>query len=155
MKTKLIGIGNKMPTWVTMAYQEYVKRLPPQYAIELIEIPLKTRNKNTDSHRLIEQEGDAMLKAIAPQDYVIALDIPGKRWSTEQLAAKFNDWQQLGTNITILIGGPEGLAPSCKQRADESWSLSLLTFPHPLVRVILAEQLYRAWSILQNHPYHK
>lgn len=96
-----------------------------------------------------------MLAAIHPQHHVIALDIKGQLWSTEQLAAHLQKWQQAGKNIDLLIGGPEGLAPACLQAAQEKWSLSPLTFPHFLIKLLISEQIYRAWSILNHHPYHK
>jgi 23S rRNA (pseudouridine1915-N3)-methyltransferase len=96
-----------------------------------------------------------MLKALPGGARVIALDVDGKRWSTEQLGVSLGDWMREGRDLALLVGGPEGLAASCLQRADERWSLSPLTFPHPLVRVILAEQLYRAWTLLKGHPYHR
>ena len=101
------------------------------------------------------KEGEAMLKAIAPSDKVIALDVLGKSWSTEKLASQLSDWQFEGCDFCFLIGGPDGLAPECLARADAKWSLSALTMPHPLVRIMLAEQLYRAWTITVGHPYHK
>lgn len=155
MKLKLISIGNKMPDWINTGFSEYTKRMPAHLNIELIEIPLKTRSKNSDTQRLIDQEGDAMLKAIDDKDYVVALSIQGKIYSTEQLGDELKNWQHSGQNIALIIGGPEGLAPQCIARANTHWSLSKLTLPHPIVRVIIAEQLYRAYTILQNHPYHK
>lgn len=155
MKIRLISIGNKMPAWINTGFEEYAKRMPSHLAIDLIEIPLKTRGKNADITRLIEQEGNAMLKAIGEQDHVIALSINGTNWSTEKLADHLKDWQSNGQNITFIIGGPEGLASQCIARANTHWSLSKLTMPHPIVRVIIAEQLYRAYTILQSHPYHK
>ena len=96
-----------------------------------------------------------MLAALAKDDKVIALDVQGKNWSTEQLAQNLSDWRMDGRNISLLVGGPDGLAGECLQRAESRWSLSALTLPHPLVRIILMEQLYRAWSIISNHPYHR
>ena len=96
-----------------------------------------------------------MLAAIPAGSIVIALDVLGKSWSTEQLASQLDQWLASGQDVALLVGGPEGLSPACLQRADLKWSLSALTFPHPLVRIILAEQLFRAWSILSNHPYHR
>ena len=96
-----------------------------------------------------------MLAAIGERDRVVALDVKGKPWSTEQLAGNLRDWQLGGDNISLLVGGPDGLADECLQRADQRWSLSALTLPHPLVRIVLAEQLYRAWTVNSNHPYHR
>lgn len=144
-----------MPPWVTAGYQEYAKRLPAYMQLQLQELPLGFRGASADPAKAIHQEGDAMLAAIAQDDRVVALDVKGKAWSTEELAKQCTDWQMDGRNVSLLVGGPNGLASSCLQRADQKWSLSPLTLPHPLVRVLLAEQLYRAWSILNNHPYHK
>lgn len=151
----MIAVGTKMPGWVTEGFQEYVKRMPADAALELVEIPLATRGKNTDIARAIKQEGEQMLNAVSPGDRVIALEVKGKNWTTEQLAVEFAQWQMDGRNVALLIGGPDGLSDACRARADQQWSLSALTLPHPLVRVILAEQIYRAWSITRNHPYHR
>lgn len=155
MKIKLIAIGHKMPNWVETGFAEYQKRLPQDCSLELTEIPALKRPKNADIERIMAQEAKAMLSKITTQDHCIALDKEGKIWNTEQLAEQLQNWQHSGNNIAILIGGPEGLHASCLERAKQQWSLSKLTFPHPLVRVILAEQLYRAWSVTCGHPYHK
>ncbi|WP_022948869.1 23S rRNA (pseudouridine(1915)-N(3))-methyltransferase RlmH [Methylohalobius crimeensis] len=155
MRIHLIAVGKRMPAWVQAGYEEYAKRLPKECALHLKEIPLRRRGKNGDTMRQIATEGDQMLTAIPPASHVVALDSRGKQWSTEELGSRLQRWLQLGSDLTLLIGGPEGLAPACLERADDCWSLSRLTFPHPLVRVIVAEQLYRAWSLLQGHPYHR
>jgi 23S rRNA (pseudouridine1915-N3)-methyltransferase len=144
-----------MPKWVCQGYEEYAKRLPPELKLSLIEIPAEKRGKNADLARIKELEGQKLLAAIPKHAKVIVLAIQGKPWSTEQLAENLTNWQQDGDDVCVLIGGPEGLSQACYQRADIKWSLSPLTFPHPLVRVVVAEQLYRAWSITKNHPYHK
>ena len=90
-----------------------------------------------------------------PQDYVVALDLSHQQWTTPELARRLEQWQHRGQDLVLLVGGPEGLAPTCKQRADQVWCLSALTLPHPMVRIIVAESLYRAWSLLNNHPYHR
>lgn len=144
-----------MPAWVSEGYQEYCKRLPRDFQIELVELALGARGKNTSVAKAISSEGEQMLAAIPKGDRVIALDVLGKGWSTKKLASNIADWSMEGGSFSILIGGPDGLAPECLARADHKWSLSDLTLPHPLVRIVLVEQLYRAWTILQNHPYHK
>ncbi len=144
-----------MPGWVTEGFNEYLKRLPNEFSLELVEIPLGHRGKGADLARAKRQEGEQMLAAIPKGDRVIALEVGGKNWSTEQLAEQAELWQMSGQNVCLLVGGPDGLAPACVAIADQKWSLSALTMPHPLVRILLAEQLYRAWSILQGHPYHK
>ena len=144
-----------MPSWVTTGYQEYAKRLPSDTQLQLQEWPLGFRGKSADPAKAMQKEGESMLAAIGNGDRVVALDVLGKPWSTEQLAEQCSDWRMDGRNVSLLVGGPNGLAPECLARADQKWSLSPLTLPHPLVRVLLAEQLYRAWTILNHHPYHK
>jgi 23S rRNA (pseudouridine1915-N3)-methyltransferase len=155
MRVSLIAVGTRMPAWVEAGVTEYRKRLPPELQLDIREIALAKRGKNADIARAMQQEGSAMLAAIAPRDVVIALDVQGKNISTEQLAVRLAQWQLSGDNFSLLVGGPDGLAPECLDRARERWSLSALTLPHPLVRVLIAEQLYRAWSINNNHPYHR
>lgn len=155
MRISLIAVGTRMPAWVEEGAGEYRKRLPAELQLEIREIALAKRGKNADIARAMQQEGAAMLAAIAPRDLVIALDVQGKAISTEQLAMRIAQWQLSGDNISLLVGGPDGLARECLERAGERWSLSALTLPHPLVRVLIAEQVYRAWSINNNHPYHR
>lgn len=155
MRFKIIAVGTRMPAWVSEGYQEYCKRLPRDFQIELVELSLGARGKNTSIAKAIFSEGEQILAAIPKGDRVIALDVLGDGWSTEKLASNIADWSMDGGNFTILIGGPDGLASECLARSDHKWSLSDLTLPHPLVRIVLIEQLYRAWTILKNHPYHK
>jgi 23S rRNA (pseudouridine1915-N3)-methyltransferase len=155
MRIKLIAVGTKMPQWVEQGYTEYTKRLPQDFSLELIELPLGHRGKGADRNRAIAQEGKLMSAATPSRDRVIALEVKGKPWSTENLADQIQAWQMDGRNVSLLVGGPDGLESGCSQRADQKWSLSPLTLPHPLVRVLLAEQLYRAWTLINNHPYHK
>ena len=144
-----------MPGWVQQGYDEYSKRLPRECELVLKEIAPGKRGKNSDVVRIVKEEGERMIAAIPQSAFIVALDIPGKQWTTPELAQGMQRWLDSGQQIALLVGGPEGLADSAKQLAHESWSLSRLTFPHPLVRVMVAEQLYRAWSILHNHPYHR
>jgi len=155
MRIRIIAVGTKMPDWVEQGYAEYAKRMPRDCVVELVELPLGQRGKNTDIARAMEKEGEATLAAIGKGDHVIALDVKGKPWSTEQLAQQMTQWRMSGSNYCLLIGGPDGLAPQCLALAQSRWSLSALTLPHPLVRIVVIEQLYRACTILQNHPYHK
>lgn len=143
MKIRLLTICHKAPAWLQEGYQEYAKRLPPSCALELLEIPADKRPE------------EKMLASIKAEHRVIAMELTGKCWSTAELATKLGGWLQSGQNIDLLIGGAEGLTPACLAKAQEKWSLSSLTFPHLLVRLIIAEQIYRAHSILQGHPYHK
>lgn len=155
MRVRLIAVGTKMPKWVTQGFEDYAKRLPKDFALELIELPMAPRGKNTDLAKAIRKEGDAMLDAIPEGDKVIAMEVLGKDWSTEQLADQAELWRMDGFNVSLLVGGPDGLDPRCTARADQAWSLSRLTLPHPMVRIILAEQIYRAWTLMNNHPYHR
>ena len=155
MQIHLISVGNRMPDWVKTGYEEYAKRLPRECELLLKEIPLSQRGKNCDLTRLIKDEGERMNAAIPSGTHVVALEVMGKSWTTPELALSLKRWLESGKHIALLIGGPDGLTDLAKTRADEYWSLSALTFPHPLVRIMVAEQLYRAWSILHNHPYHR
>lgn len=144
-----------MPTWINQGFQEYAKRLPGQYRLHLIEIPLRKRSKNADLTRLQQQEGTQMLKYVTAESYVVALDERGQLWNSEQLALQLKHGLVHYSRVALLVGGPEGLASQCLQRAHQHWSLSALTLPHALVRIIVAEQIYRAWSLLNHHPYHR
>ena len=144
-----------MSKWVEQGVDEYAKRLPREIKLVWREIPLAQRKGDASVAQLCEREGEKILKAIPSDDFVIALDVVGKRLSTENFAQALGDWQMSGQNYSILIGGPDGLSPGCLDRANKKWSLSDLTLPHPLVRVLFIEQLYRAWTITANHPYHR
>ncbi len=144
-----------MPAWVEAGYADYAKRLRGDCRLVLHEIPAGRRVKGADIARLVNEEGARCLAAIPKGACVIALERDGSVLDTRQLAKKLHDWFAHGRAVAVMIGGPEGLAPACRARADETWSLSALTLPHPLVRVLVAEQLYRAWSILKNMPYHR
>lgn len=144
-----------MPAWVQAGVDEYLKRLPRDMKVEFIDIPLGNRAKNKDPKQAMAQEAQAILSQIDQKDWVVALEVKGARWSTEKLADRLSSWRMDGDNVCLLVGGPDGLSDSCRERANQQWSLSELTLPHPIVRILLAEQLYRAWSITQNHPYHR
>lgn len=155
MNIHLIAVGTRMPQWVQSGYEEYAKRLNNNCRLKLIEIEAGKRSKNTDIARVLHDEGERTLAAIPHNNMIIALDVLGKQWDTPTLSQQINKWLHNGRDISLLIGGPEGLAQSCLDKAEQKWSLSALTFPHPLVRIIVAEQLYRAWSLLKGHPYHR
>ncbi len=155
MRIHLIAVGTRMPAWVVQGYEEYARRLPAECALHLVEIAAGKRGKNADIARVTRDEGERMLAAIPKGARVVALEVDGRAWSTEQVAEQLDGWRHAGGDLALLVGGPEGLAPACRAQAGQSWSLSPLTLPHPLVRILVAEQLYRAWSILQHHPYHR
>jgi len=144
-----------MPRWVEEGWQTYAKRMPPELQLELVEIPLSTRSKNADVARLIRQEGELMLAKVQPGEAVVTLEVQGKAWSTEQLAVELDKWRNEARTINLMVGGPEGLAQQVIERSEQKWSLSPLTLPHPLVRILVGEQIYRAWTVLSGHPYHK
>ena len=155
MKIYLLAIGTKMPDWVNKGYQEYAHRMPAKCILQLIEIPAEKRAKKSNVHSIKSKEAEKLKKAIPSNCRIVALDVQGQAWNTEKLATRLQDWMMSGQDIALIVGGPDGLTPELLQLAQEKWSLSCLTFPHPLVRVILAEQLYRAYTITENHPYHR
>ncbi len=155
MQINLIAVGTRMPAWVSDGYHEYARRLPRECTLVLTEIALGRRSKAQPVARAVEEEGQRMLAVLRARQQVIALDVEGRGWSTPQLGEQMRDWLREGDDVSLLVGGPDGLAADCLQRAAQRWSLSPLTLPHPLVRVLLAEQLYRAWSLINGHPYHR
>ena len=155
MQIHLVAVGNRMPTWVTEGFQDYAKRLPRECELVLREIAPGKRGKNADLARIREEEGERILTSLSRDDQVIALEVGGKPWDTVQLSNQVKDWMRDGRRIALMVGGPEGLSDACRARANQLWSLSPLTLPHPIVRIIVAEQIYRAWSLLNNHPYHR
>ena len=151
----LIAVGNRMPRWVQQGYEEYAKRLPPECALKLVEIAAGKRGKNADLTRVQRGETERLLGAVPKGADPVALEVDGRSWSTPELSKRLQEWMLGGQDIALLVGGPEGLGAAARQAASELWSLSPLTLPHPLVRILVAEQLYRAWSMLRNHPYHR
>ena len=151
----IISVGTRMPTWVREANDEYRRRMPPHLRWNLREISPLRRGKGVDVARLLRDEGERILAALPKDCHVIALERTGKPIDSENLAEALGEWMGTGRDVALLIGGPEGLSPDCLKRADRVWSLSALTMAHPVVRVVLAEQLYRAWSIAENRPYHR
>lgn len=144
-----------MPKWVASAYDDYARRLPRECRLELVEIALGKRPGAGDAERAVAAEDERMVRAIGRDDHVTALTVDGQPWSTETLAAALRGWLADGHDRALLVGGPDGLGRASLARADQCRSLSTLTLPHPLVRVIVAEQLFRAHSILVGHPYHR
>jgi 23S rRNA (pseudouridine1915-N3)-methyltransferase len=154
VKLRIVAVGQKPPDWVVAGFSDYARRLPRELTLRLVEIPVAPR-KQLPVERARRQEGERMLEQLSPRDWVVALDVGGAVFATEGLAQRLAAWQLQGRDVVFLIGGPDGLDPACLERADERFSLSALTFPHGLVRVMLAEQLYRAWTLHSGHPYHR
>ena len=154
MKLRILSVGHKMPDWVAQGCNEYLKRMPRELAMEIVEIKPDKRAGGRNAEQVQEAEGKRILE-IAGRDYLVALDESGQEVTTLQLAERMQGWLAGGRGISLVIGGADGLHDDVKQRADWLWSLSRLTLPHGMVRVLLAEQLYRAHSVIQNHPYHR
>ncbi len=155
MKSRLIATGERAPAWVAQGFAEYQKRLSHWLPFELVEIEPGLRGKGRDPQRAIEEEGKRVLAALPKQAHIVALEVTGKPYSSEQLAQRLEHWRGQGRDLAFLIGGPEGHAPDVLAAAHEKWSLSPLTLPHMLVRLVVAEQIYRAAAMLANHPYHR
>lgn len=154
MKLKILSVGHKMPSWVESGCAEYLKRMPKELATEIIEIKPDKRASGKNSEVVQEAESKRILE-VAGKDYLVVLDERGQEVTSLQLATKMEHWQTLGKDVSLVIGGADGLHVALKQKADWLWSLSKLTMPHGLVRVMLCEQLYRGYSVIQHHPYHK
>ncbi|MGH8378836.1 MAG: 23S rRNA (pseudouridine(1915)-N(3))-methyltransferase RlmH [Gammaproteobacteria bacterium] len=155
MRIHLLAAGTRLPSWINTGFDDYARRLPLECKPLLKEIPLGAARRSGDATRAVAQEGIKMQAAIPAGAGVVALDVRGKSFSTEELSRQLRRWLQDGCDLALLIGGPDGLAPDCFGRAELKWSLSPLTLPHGLVRVMVAEQIYRAWSLLKGHPYHR
>ena len=155
MKIRILAVGVRMPAWVGEGFSTYAKRMPRECRLELKEIAPGHRGRSSDAAKAIATEGERMLEAVSRSELVIALDVRGKMFDTPALSRALDTWTHGGRNVALLIGGPDGLAAECLDRAEYRWSLSRLTMPHGLVRVVLAEQIYRAWSLLRGHPYHR
>lgn len=155
MRLVLIAVGERMPPWVTQGFDDYVRRMPRECTLELVELSAARRGRGTVVNRAITEEGQRLLEACPKRCRRIALDERGQLWRTAEVAARLDDWLQGGTDIALLVGGADGLSAEVKASADANWSLSPLTLPHALVRILVAEQLYRAWTILKRHPYHR
>jgi 23S rRNA (pseudouridine1915-N3)-methyltransferase len=154
LKLKLVAVGTRLDEWINAGFNEYARRLPRQTALELIEVAPAAR-RGQPSARISQDEAARLLAKVTPRDHVVALDVRGKPLTTEKLSERMADWRMNGSDVIFVIGGADGLDESVMQRANEKLSLSAMTFPHGLVRVMLAEQLYRAWTLLSGHPYHR
>ena len=155
MRLQLTAVGQRMPDWVASGFATYARRMPPELQLELREVPSGDRGRGADIRRAREVEGDRLLAAAPRGALGVALDAGGRALTTEQLAATLSDWMQQGCDVALYIGGADGLCDRVLAASRLRLSLSAMTFPHMLVRVLLAEQLYRAWSILARHPYHR
>ena len=155
MRIVLIAAGTRQPQWVRDGYQDYARRLRGSCRLDLVEIPLGRRSASVPAPRAVEQEAVRIVRAIPRGARVVLLHVGGSAWSTAQLAARMTDWMAGAAPVCVVIGGPDGLSRSVFERADEQWSLSPLTLPHGLVRPLVAEALYRAWSVNESHPYHR
>lgn len=156
MRFHLVAVGTRMPEWVNAGFEEYARRLHGGARLRLHEIaPASRRGANTEPARAREEEAGRIRRSLPARARVIALDAGGRMLDTESLAERLREWNRDGAEVAFVVGGPDGLAPELLAEADERWSLSALTLPHALVRIVLAEQLYRALSMLHNHPYHR
>lgn len=161
MKLRLIAVGLRPPAWVTEGFEDYARRMPREMPLELVQVPPAARgagggnSRQASPERVRTLEAERLLARLGPRDTVVALDERGAPCRTEDLAGRLDDWRMQGTDVAFLIGGADGLAEACRRRADQVLALSTMTLPHALVRVILAEQLYRAWTVLAGHPYHR
>ena len=153
MRLRVLALGNKMPAWVEEGVTEYARRMPLEFNLEWLDIPVARRGRGTAS-RYLELEAEA-IQARLGNDYLVALDVQGREVSTDWIAGRFDQWQMEGQRVSIVIGGPDGLHQSILSASRERWSFGRITMPHPLARVILSEQIYRAWSIQTGHPYHR
>ncbi|MFU8927502.1 MULTISPECIES: 23S rRNA (pseudouridine(1915)-N(3))-methyltransferase RlmH [Acinetobacter] len=158
MKIRILTIGQKMPAWVLQGFEDYFKRIQPFVTTQLVELPMAKRGKNdspADILKYCQIEGESILSNIKSNELLIALEVGGRELSTEKLADTMQDWMLQGQDVVLAIGGPDGLSDDVRKAAAWHWSLSKLTLPHPMVRIILIEQLYRAMSINHHHPYHR
>lgn len=155
MHIRLIAVGDRQPAWVTDAFRTYTDRYPPQWKFRLDALRTERRSKGNGPEAVIDAEGARILGKLRVDEQVILLDERGVQWTSDKLATRLSTWQSDGRDLCFVIGGPDGVSKACRQRADTVWSLSSLTLPHGVARVLFAEQLYRAWSLLSGHPYHR
>lgn len=155
MRLHLLAVGTRMPVWVVAGFEEFARRLPRECSLQLKEIEPARRSKNAEATQYKDEEAKRIDAALPKGARIVVLDVQGAAWTTPELSQRMDYWLHNEQDVALVIGGPDGLAPQWQAKAQERWSLSRLTFPHALVRVMVAEQVYRAWSILKNHPYHR
>jgi 23S rRNA (pseudouridine1915-N3)-methyltransferase len=155
MRLHLLAVGARQPSWIREGVETFVRRMPRECALKLVEIPSAHRGKANAGEGAVRKEGERILKAVPDGALVVALDVAGIPWSTQRLSEELQQWRQNYDDVALLIGGPDGLSPECLNRAGRTWSLSALTLPHGIVRIVAAEQIYRAWTIINGHPYHR
>jgi 23S rRNA (pseudouridine1915-N3)-methyltransferase len=155
MHIRLIAVGDRQPTWVDDAFETYTARLPREWKFRIDSIAAVRRSKNDKSSQAMVAEGEQLLAKLRDDEQVVLLDERGKQMTSQSLAEQLSNWQSDGRNLAFVIGGPDGVSNACKARANFKWSLSQLTLPHGLARVLFAEQMYRAWSLQMGHPYHR
>jgi len=155
MHIRLLAVGDRQPPWVDEAFKSYTARLPREWKFALQTIPTARRGKNDKSDRAKDAEGEQLLAKLTSGEQVVLLDERGAQLSSKKLAARLAEWQSDARDLALIIGGPDGVSASVRDRADFVWSLSPLTLPHGMARVLLSEQLYRAWSLQAGHPYHR
>jgi 23S rRNA (pseudouridine1915-N3)-methyltransferase len=155
MKIELLAIGDKMPKWIQTGYEEYAHRLPADSTLQLKQLRAVSRGKNPSIAKIIAEEEKRIISALPNSAHIVVLDVLGKQWSTSELANQMRYWRELGKPIALIVGGADGLSDNLMNQSAQQWSLSKLTLPHYLVRIVIAEQIYRAWSILSGHPYHR
>ncbi len=155
MQITLLAVGTRLPPWAVDGVDNYRRRLPAQLNFQIEEIPLGSRKARDNIKQSVRIEGEALLRRTDAADLVIALDERGQQWSSTETAEHLAAWQSNSARVALMVGGPDGLAQGCLDRASDIWSLSRLTLPHALVRIMVVEQIYRAWTLLQGHPYHR
>ncbi|MCA1798602.1 MAG: 23S rRNA (pseudouridine(1915)-N(3))-methyltransferase RlmH [Xanthomonadaceae bacterium] len=155
MRLVLVAVGRRMPPWVEAGFREYASRFAGGFSLDVIEIAPGTRSRAGEAARAVREEGARMAAQIPEGAHVVALDEKGSGWTSRELATQLAGWRDNARVVALLVGGPDGLADDCRALAAQTWSLSPLTLPHALVRIVVAEQLYRAWTILAGHPYHR
>lgn len=155
MKINIVAIESKRPPWARSAFEIYQKRFDKSVEVKWLGIKQSANIKSLNKKGIIREEGKMLLSKVNKKNIIVSMDRQGSNWSTMKLKENLSNWLSSSRNVSFLIGGPEGLSDKCLEESEEIWSLSPLTFPHTIVPVIVIEQLYRAWSIEKNHPYHR